>query len=74
MAVTGVQTCALPISNIDPNHRSCVAFCKVCSGKFTRNTPLQTTYRFGQNEGRENHVNRNWTRVNYNSDFTITIE
>ena len=24
--------------------------------------------------GRENHVNRNWTRVNYNSDFTITIE
>lgn len=39
-----------------------------------RYTPLQTTYRFGQNEGRENHVNRNWTRVNYNSDFTITIE
>ena len=27
-----------------------------------RYTPLQTTYRFGQNEGRENHVNRNWTR------------
>ncbi len=24
---------------IDPNHRSCIAFCKVCSGKFTRNTP-----------------------------------
>ena len=39
-----------------------------------RYTPLQTTYRFGQNEGRDNHVNRNWTRVNYNSDFTITIE
>lgn len=39
-----------------------------------RYTPLQTTYRFGQNEGRENHLNRNWTRVNYNSDFTITIE
>ena len=39
-----------------------------------RYTPLQTTYRFGQNEGRENHVNRDWTRVNYNSDFTITIE
>ena len=39
-----------------------------------RYTPLQTTYRFGQNEGRENHVNRNWTRVNYNSDFTITVE
>ncbi len=26
-------------ANIDPNHRSSVAFCKVCSGKFTRNTP-----------------------------------
>lgn len=26
-------------ANIDPNHRSCVAFCKVCSGKFVRNTP-----------------------------------
>lgn len=39
-----------------------------------RYTPLQTTYLFSQPEGRENHVNRNWTRVNYNSDFTITIE
>ena len=39
-----------------------------------RYTPLQTTYLFGQGEGRENHVNRNWMRVNYNSDFTITIE
>ena len=26
-------------ANIDPNHRSCIAFCKVCSGKFSRNTP-----------------------------------
>ena len=26
-------------ANIDPNHRSCVAFCKICSGKFTRNAP-----------------------------------
>ncbi|MCQ2243038.1 MAG: peptide chain release factor 3 [Bacteroidaceae bacterium] len=26
-------------ANIDPNHRSCIAFCKVCSGKFQRNTP-----------------------------------
>lgn len=26
-------------ANIDPNHRSCIAFCKVCSGKFKRNTP-----------------------------------
>ena len=26
-------------ANIDPNHRSCIAFCKVCSGKFQRNEP-----------------------------------
>ncbi len=38
-------------ANIDPNHRSCIAFCKVCSGKFTRNQPyrhirLDKTLRF----------------------------
>ncbi len=26
-------------ANIDPNHRSCTAFCKVCSGRFVRNAP-----------------------------------
>ena len=26
-------------ANIDPTHRSCIAFCKVCSGKFQRNQP-----------------------------------
>jgi peptide chain release factor 3 len=26
-------------ANIDPNHRSCIAFCKVCSGRFERNQP-----------------------------------
>ena len=39
-----------------------------------RFTPLQTTYLFSQPEGRANHVNYNWTRVNYHKDFTITIE
>lgn len=38
-------------ANIDPNHRSCIAFCKVCSGKFMRNQPylhvrLKKTLRF----------------------------
>ena len=28
-------------ANIDPNHRSCVAFCKICSGKFVRNAPYR---------------------------------
>ena len=26
-------------ANIDPNHRSCIAFCKICSGRFVRNQP-----------------------------------
>ena len=38
-------------ANIGPNHRSCIAFCKVCSGKFLRNQPyyhvrLDKTVRF----------------------------
>ena len=38
-------------ANIDPDHRSCIAFCKVCSGKFLRNQPyyhvrLDKTVRF----------------------------
>ena len=39
-----------------------------------RFTPLQTTYLFSQPAGSANHVNHNWTRVNYHNDFTITIE
>lgn len=39
-----------------------------------RYTPLQTTYVFRQQEGRHNHVNQNWVRVNYNPDFSITLE
>lgn len=37
-------------------------------------TPLQTSYVFGQGAESSNHVNRNWTRVNYNPDYTITIQ
>ena len=38
-------------ANMDPNHRSCIAFVKVCSGKFERNAPykhvrLDKTMRF----------------------------
>lgn len=28
-------------ANMDPNHRSCIAFVKICSGKFERNTNYQ---------------------------------
>lgn len=38
-------------ANMDPNHRSCIAFVKVCSGRFERNAPykhvrLDKTLRF----------------------------
>ncbi|MDR0995926.1 MAG: peptide chain release factor 3 [Tannerella sp.] len=38
-------------ANMDPNHRSCIAFVKVCSGRFERNAPylhvrLGRTFRF----------------------------
>ncbi|MDE6046260.1 MAG: transcriptional regulator, partial [Alistipes sp.] len=39
-----------------------------------RYTPLQTSYLFGQSNGLLNHANRNWTRVNYQADYTITLE
>lgn len=28
-------------ANLDPNHRSCIAFVKVCSGRFERNAPYK---------------------------------
>ena len=28
-------------ANMDPNHRSCIAFVKVCSGRFERNSPYK---------------------------------
>ncbi len=39
-----------------------------------RYLPLQTSYVFRQEGESRNHTNRNWTRVNYQPDFTITIE
>ena len=39
-----------------------------------RYRPLQTAYVFGQEQEHQNHVNNNWMRVNYQSDFTITVE
>ena len=39
-----------------------------------RYAPLGSTYLFRQGEGCATHVNFNWTRVNYNSDFTITTD
>lgn len=39
-----------------------------------RYTPLQTTYVFRRQEDRLTHVNQNWVRVNYNPDFSITLE
>ncbi len=37
-------------------------------------TPLQTTYRFEVDPTSGKHVNTEWIKVDYNSDFTITIK
>lgn len=36
--------------------------------------PLQTVYRFEHPAPNANHVNRNWMRVDYNPDYTITLQ
>lgn len=39
-----------------------------------RYTPLQTTYKFVRGNAGERYINQEWVRVNYNNDYTITIE
>ncbi len=39
-----------------------------------RYTPLQTSYIFHFDKESHNHLNTDWTRVNYNKDFTITLQ
>lgn len=38
-----------------------------------RYTPLQTTYKF-ERDGNGRYINQEWVRVNYNNNYTITIE
>ena len=70
---------ALPTLYSYRGYDAAMIFCPAMYGDIendlenTTYTPLQTTYRFQREEG-GSHVNRNWTRVNYNSDYTITIE
>lgn len=39
-----------------------------------RYTPLQTGYKFFQTELGGKYVNREWVRINYNSNYSITLE
>lgn len=39
-----------------------------------RYTPLQTGYKFFQTELGGKYINREWVRINYNSNYSITIE
>lgn len=39
-----------------------------------RYTPLQTVYKFVQERSDGKYVNQEWMRVNYNSNYTITIQ
>lgn len=40
----------------------------------TRFAPLQTEYKFVQKQRGDKYVNQEWMRVNYNRDYTITLE
>lgn len=70
---------ALPTLYSYRGYDAAMIFCPAMYGDIEKDlentsyTPLQTTYRF-ERDDEGNHVNRNWTRVNYNSDYTITIE
>ncbi len=39
-----------------------------------RYTPLQTVYKFVQEGENGKYVNQEWMRINYNSNYTITVE
>ncbi len=39
-----------------------------------RYTPLQTVYKFVQEDENGKYVNQEWMRINYNSNYTITVE
>ena len=39
-----------------------------------RYTPLQTGYKFFQTEIGGKYINREWVRINYNSNYSITLE
>ena len=39
-----------------------------------RYTPLQTAYKFVQEGENGKYVNQEWMRINYNSNYTITVE
>ena len=36
--------------------------------------PLQTGYKFYQTEVGGKYINREWVRINYNSNYSITLE
>ena len=37
-------------------------------------TPLQTSYKFFSTEMGGKYINREWVRINYNSNYTITLK
>ena len=39
-----------------------------------RYAPLQTTYKFERDGETGRYLNQEWVRVNYNNNYTITIE
>lgn len=39
-----------------------------------RYSPLQTGYKFFQTEVGGKYINREWVRINYNNNYSITLE
>lgn len=71
---------ALPSLYAYRGYDTAMIFCASMRGDIEYNmldkryTPLQTTYKFVRGNAGERYVNQEWVRVNYNSDYTITIE
>ena len=71
---------ALPSLYAYRGYATAMIFCAGMRGDIEYNmldkryTPLQTTYKFVRGNAGERYINQEWVRVNYNSDYTITIE
>ncbi len=78
---TSALSAPCPTSTPYRGYETAVIFCPgMCSRhpstimEGRRYKPLQTTYTFRQEPNSPTHVNQEWVRINYNSDFTITLE
>ena len=71
---------ALPSLYAYRGYDAAILFCGGMRGDIEYNmldksyAPLQTIYKFAQEGENGRYVNQEWMRINYNSNFTITVE